>query len=62
MSIKKNYEVEMEKAPKCDICGAEAKYDAKTTTGQWGYLCPNCFMMYGVGLGLGKGQKIVIKK
>jgi len=29
----------------CDICGKEAKYDARTDMGSWGYVCEKCFMM-----------------
>ena len=32
-------------------------YDAKTTIGPWGCLCPACFVRYGIGLGLGLGQQ-----
>ena len=47
--------------PKCDICQNEtAKYDAMTTQGPWAYQCAGCFADYGVGLGLGKGQELVV--
>lgn len=50
----------------CDFC-AESKvtptpkalYDGRTTFGQWANMCENHFRAYGVGLGLGKGQKLV---
>lgn len=43
----------------CDLCKRkQAKYDAKTTLGPWAYLCEECFKRFGVGLGLGRGQKI----
>ena len=49
--------------PKCDICQNEiAKYDAMTTRGPWAYQCESCFADYGVGLGLGKGQELVVAK
>lgn len=49
--------------PKCDICTAvEAKYDAMTTRGPWAYMCQGCFGDYGVGLGLGRGQELVLCK
>lgn len=48
--------------PNCDICGAEALYDAKTVQGPWGYLCESHFRSMGVGLGLGKGQKLALVK
>ena len=33
---------------KCDLCGTEAKYDAKLTLGGWGYVCETCFQEYAV--------------
>jgi len=47
--------------PNCDICkdGTKAEYDAKTVFGVWAYLCRKCFSKYGIGLGIGKGQKLV---
>jgi len=44
---------------KCDICGSKAVYDAKTVFGPWAYLCEDHFNILGLGLGLGKGQRIV---
>jgi len=52
--------VEVTTVPKCDVCGTEAHYDARTHTGQWGYLCEAHFRTMGVGLGLGKGQRLVV--
>lgn len=49
--------------PKCDICTTgEAKYDAMTTRGPWAYMCQECFGDYGVRLGLGYGQELVLCK
>ena len=45
--------------PNCDFCGAAAHYDGKTKIGPWANMCENCFKKLGVGLGLGKGQKLV---
>ena len=53
--------------PDCDICKLEfamatpnkARYDGKTIIGQWGYMCEEHFSNVGVGLGLGKGQRII---
>jgi hypothetical protein len=45
----------------CDFCGDPALYDGRTLSGQWGYMCEACFNKYGVGLGIGKGQRIVEK-
>lgn len=41
----------------CDICSAEAKYDARTIYGPWANVCELCFTMYTHGkLGTGFGQ------
>jgi len=51
---------------KCDLCNADisvgkVKYfvDGKVNTcgGAWALMCPSCHDLYGVGLGLGIGQK-----
>ena len=44
----------------CDICKhpfGKYMYDARTISGQWGNLDDSCFVMHGVGLGTGQGQK-----
>lgn len=46
----------------CDLCAdgeTVAQYDARTSNGQWGYLCEKHFKREGCTLGLGKGQKLV---
>jgi hypothetical protein len=53
--------------PKCDVCQqngmtVDAAYDAKTVFGPWANLCAKDFMSYGVGLGTGLGQKLVLAK
>ena len=50
--------------PKCDLCcgrdaGAVAAYDAKTRGGPWAYLCAAHFDQYGIGLGIGRGQRLI---
>ena len=57
---------------KCDICGAEAVYDAKLNfafRGAWAYLCEACFQQhsasatYHTPLGTGVGQRLAdVKK
>ena len=44
---------------KCEYCKNIAEYDARTGIGAWCYLCQEHFERYGIGLGLGRGQKIV---
>jgi hypothetical protein len=44
----------------CDICSREIKrefVDGKTVMGPWALMCRRCVGSYGVGLGLGRGQK-----
>ena len=37
-----------------------ARYDCKTVFGgSWAYLCPECFNLYGCGLGTGVGQELI---
>jgi hypothetical protein len=48
-------------APKnCDMCNAYITnefYDTRIVhIGSWGSLCPECFLQYGAGLGIGSGQ------
>ena len=57
------------KLPECDVCKNEnpdyppedAQYDGKTRYGTWGYMCERHFQTNGVGLGLGKGQRLTTK-
>lgn len=51
--------------PNCDFCKLEGKtepaeYDGRTAIGQWAFMCQYHFDQYGVGLGTGKGQKLVL--
>lgn len=44
---------------RCDICHAVLEdefYDSKTRRGPWAYMCFDCWLLYGIGLGAGKGQ------
>lgn len=52
----------------CDIChqglakdpmGQVIRVDGRTKHGPWADMCEECFQLYGVGLGLGKGQRYV---
>lgn len=49
--------------PPCDFCKqeghmTEAKYDGRTNLGPWAYMCERHFRIYGIGLGLGRGQRL----
>jgi len=49
----------------CDYCKLlthtlkAAVVDGKTKDGPWAYMCEEHFRDFGVGLGLGKGQRLV---
>lgn len=48
--------------PVCDMCKKrDTAYDAKTKMGCWASLCPQCYEIYGIGLGTGKGQQLIGK-
>lgn len=38
----------------------EALYDGKTRTGPWANMCQDCFTQHGVGLGTGRGQRLLV--
>jgi len=45
---------------KCDLCsGSVGKtfYDARMKSGQWANVCQSCFVLHGISLGVGYGQK-----
>ena len=57
--------VEVAKLPRCDFCGGQpnrrlAKYDGKTMGGSWANMCQEHFEDYGIGLGTGKGQRLIL--
>jgi len=50
----------------CDYCQMSgtktvALYDGKTTQGAWAYMCEDHFSDYGVGIGLGLGQILIVE-
>ncbi len=51
--------------PNCGLCEMKgrtepAEYDGRTAIGQWAFMCQQHYDQYGVGLGTGKGQKLVL--
>lgn len=59
--------------PDCQVCphashlgldgpAHPAQYDAKTVHGPWAYMCQNAFDAFGIGLGTGRGQKLLALK
>lgn len=58
------FEVIVEKIPACDVCGERdvvtpAVVDGRTVMGPWAYMCEEHFCLYAVGLGVGRGQRLV---
>lgn len=52
--------VEVTRLPSCDFCTERAMVDGKTRMRPWAYMCAFHFGKYGVGLGVGRGQKLVL--
>jgi hypothetical protein len=53
--------------PNCDTHPLDqppelAAYDGKTRMGPWGYMCEECFEKFGVGLGVGRGQRLILRE
>jgi hypothetical protein len=55
--------------PACDLCShtgvvegsdGTARYDARTTMGAWAFLCEQHYERWGVGLGIGYGQRLLL--
>ena len=66
-SGKPHTQVEVSELPQCDFCRENplvkyqvAHYDFKTRMGPWAYGCREHFKKYGIKLGLGFGQELVI--
>lgn len=46
--------------PKCNFHpDRDAVFDGKTQMEPWAFMCQDCMDDHGVGLGLGRGQKLV---
>lgn len=67
---KPHTETSVEELPFCNYQGIQggcsntknlANFDGKTHSGPWAYMCGFHFDLYGVGLGLGLGQKLIVK-
>ena len=58
--------VKVRRLPLCDFCFGEdlcaARYDGKTKQGSWANMCEQHFKVHGVGLGTGRGQKLLLTK
>ena len=59
--VDKELVFEVDRIPFCDVpnCLKVAWYDGRTRMGYWAYMCQEHFEQYGIGLGPGKGQRLV---
>ena len=63
----KHAEVKVTVLPNCDLClmslnvERTAAYDGATKGGPWAYMCEAHFKSNGVGLGIGRGQRLVVE-
>ena len=59
---KSHEEVVVSALPACDFDPkhGDAAYDGKTKAGPWGFMCEACFGTYGIGIGLGRGQRLKV--
>ena len=57
--IRKGHAVEVTWHSKCDFCEKQASYDGRTVFGPWANLCEEHFEQYGVGTGVGYGQRLI---
>ncbi|MFY1674024.1 DUF4314 domain-containing protein [Plantactinospora sp. WMMB334] len=52
--------------PSCDIhrtlsgTVVPAGYDGATRFGPWAFMCDGCFLAFGLGLGVGRGQRLIL--
>ena len=62
MATKEGTVAVVESYPPCDFgCGSAARFDGKTFTGAWGFMCLDHWMSAGVRkLGTGYGQKLAL--
>ena len=51
----------VEKLSQCNFCSETAAYDGRTKMGPWAYMCEEHFEIQGVGLGIGRGQKLKLR-
>jgi hypothetical protein len=54
--------VRVKERPQCDFCKDQAVVDGKTRFGPWANMCLIHFAAHGIGLGLGKGQFLVVEE
>lgn len=58
----KGHSVVVSQAHKCDLCSESAAYDGKTIHGPWAWMCEAHFQTLGIGTGVGRGQRLVVRQ
>lgn len=58
--------VEVARIPNCDLChqhhrATPAVVDGKTVYGPWAHMCEDHYEDVGIGLGLGRGQRLILR-
>ncbi len=58
------FDVVVNKLPKCDFCESSANYDAKTKQGPWANMCLMHWKQRSMfqNLGKGKGQRLILEE
>lgn len=54
-------QITLDKLPQCNFCPNTAHYDGATLMGPWAYMCDDHYACYGIGLGTGRGQELVLQ-
>jgi hypothetical protein len=54
--------IRVEELPECYFCNKPSKYDSKDYTGEWKFMCEECFDTKAQGLGIGKGHELFTLK
>lgn len=60
-AIEKHEAVVVTEEKNCDFCGGTATVDGKTIKGPWANMCERHFEEWGSGLGLGRGQRLIVQ-
>ena len=58
--MKKGMQTVVGTLPKCDFCDIPAIVDGATVFGPWANMCEEHYIQNGLGLGAGKGQKLIL--
>lgn len=67
MTKRKHEEIKVKELPCCDFCSGQgfqtrASYDGRTKQGPWANMCEMHMRQWGLGIGLGLGQRLILKK